>query len=154
MTRPTSTAANEDLNAENSEGIFLALLTVTHPQLSTPIRLANNEENITSRGNVYQKFAFELRLPRDSEATPPRARARIDNVDQQIVTAIRLLDQPAADILIEIIRAADPDVVEWPFPTLKMVSVSWDALIIDAEIIDPDLDGEEPYPQRLMTERT
>ncbi len=67
-------------------------LTISHPRLSVPIRVTDNDVDLVSGGDTYLACPFFLELPSDEEDRPPRARLRIDNVDRNQVRAVRLAD--------------------------------------------------------------
>lgn len=56
-----------EANAPYSDKAFLTLLTVEHTTLSTPLRIVRNNEDVTSNGNVYTAFPFEVELPNSSD---------------------------------------------------------------------------------------
>ena len=97
--------------AQETDEIWLILLTVSHPDLTDDIRVVHNPVAITSRGLNFIGFAFELSLPIDAPDRAPVAELRIDNVSQEIAQAVRSISS-APTVTIEVIRAADPDTVE------------------------------------------
>ena len=58
MSRTLSQAARQAINAEATEQVFLLLLTIDHEDLAEPIRVVNNTETITSRGELYVAYPF------------------------------------------------------------------------------------------------
>lgn len=129
--------------------VFLVLLTIDHPDIHPPIRVVNNTENIPSRGNEFIAFPFDLQIPDSREDAPPRARLTIDNVSREIALAIRQVTTPPS-VLMEIIRAADPDIVEASFPGFVLRDVRWDALQVSGELAVEDL-AREPFPAGTFT---
>ena len=101
MSRPVSLTFKQAVNAQETSEAFLILITIDHPDLSQPIRVTSDAVDTTSRSNLFVAFPFELTLPADSEDRPPRASLRIDNVDRQIVQAIRDITS-APSVLMEI----------------------------------------------------
>ncbi len=148
MTLQTDIAKDAARSEETSE-VFLELLTIDHPDLAAPIRVVNDEIDLTSNGEVFTAFPFELTLPNDEEGRVPRARLRIDNVDRRIVQAIREVSS-APTVQIEVARASAPDVVEVPFPVLQMAKVRYDAFVVESDLILPGLENE-PYPAAKFT---
>lgn len=108
--------------------VWMPLLTITHPSLQQPLYLANNNENIVSRGATFLGCPFQVNLPKEDGDQPGTATVSIDNVDRRIVDAVRTLPigQPLS-INIEIILASSPDYVEVTFPSLVMRNVTYDA---------------------------
>jgi len=50
MPRSISSTAQAAINAQETDEIFLILLTISHDDLAEPIRVVSNNENITSNG--------------------------------------------------------------------------------------------------------
>lgn len=122
----------------------LVLLEINHADLAAPIRVVNNTVDITSGGDVYSAFAFEIRLPDALEDAPPRARLRISNVSREIAQAIRDITS-AADVTIEVVRQDDPDTIEVSWPAMRLTNVRWDFLTVEGDLEFEDL-TREPYP--------
>lgn len=132
MPRTLSATAIAALNAQETGEVWLVLLTISNPGITT-IRVVNNTENIVSRGNTFQAFPFEIELPGQDPDTPASARLRIDNVDKQIVEAIRSISTPP-NITIEVILASQPDTVEIAFSDLTLRSVEYDVDSVRGEL--------------------
>lgn len=144
MSRSVSTTAKAALFAPETGEAFLILLTLSHPDLAVPIRVSSDAVNTISRGDLFIAYPFDLTLPDDEEQRPPRARLVIDNVDRQIVATIRTL-QSAPTLLIEIIRASDPNTVEAKFSDFKLFDITYDSQVITADLTLEDFTAE-PYP--------
>jgi hypothetical protein len=144
VSRNLSSLTRQALYAAETGEIFLVLLTLSHAGLSAPIRVTSDAVTTLSRGNTFVSFPFDLVLPDDQENRAPRARLVIDNIDRQIVTAVRSLSTPLT-ALIEIVRAADPDVVEARFIDFKLTNVSYDAHKVEGDLTIEDFTSE-PFP--------
>lgn len=144
MSRLFSAAAKAALFSAETEEAFLVLLTLSHADLATPMRVSSNGVDTLSRGNSFISFPFELTLPDDEENRPPRAKLAIDNVDRQIVSAIRAISS-APTLLIEIVRAAAPDTVEASFVDFKLTNVRYDSTRVEGDLTIEDFTSE-PYP--------
>jgi len=127
----------------------LVLLTLDHDDLAAPIRVVNNREDVTSRGDVFVAFPFEIALPDDLGDAPPRARLRIDNVSREIGEAIRTITTAAA-VTIEVVRQDALDTVEMQFPAMKLVNVQYDVLTVTGDLEFEDL-TKEPYPTHIFS---
>ena len=128
---------------ETDEGL-LVLLTIDHEDISPPIRVVNNTENVISRLVTFIGFPFDLALPSSDERAPPVARLTIDNVSREIAQSIRLISTPPS-VLIEVVRLTDPEVVEITYPGFKLRNVRWDALTVSGDLVVEDV-AQEPYP--------
>ena len=144
MSRPVSLTFKQAVNAPETSEAFLILITIDHPDLSSPIRVTSDAKDTTSRSNLFVAFPFELTLPSDSENGPPRASLRIDNVDRQIVQAIRTISS-APSVLMEIVLGSDPDTVEAAFPGFQLNRANYDVLVVSGELTMEQF-LTEPYP--------
>ncbi len=144
MSRSLSSLTRQALYAPETSDVFLILLTLSHAALSPPIRVTSDAVATVSRGNSFVPFPFDLVLPDDLEGRAPRARLVIDNIDRQIVAAVRTLSS-SPTVLIEIIRAASPDSVEAQFVDFKLTNVSYDAQRVEGDLSIEDFTAE-PFP--------
>jgi hypothetical protein len=134
MARSLSSTAIASANAQQTDEVWLVLLTIAHPSLATPIRVVNNNESIVSRGQTYQWFPFEIELPGEDVDSPSRARLRIDNVDRTIVNTIRSISTPPT-VTLEVVLASAPNVVEVSFSGLSLREVDYDAMSVTGELV-------------------
>lgn len=138
---------SDDLKQEawsQESNLPLVLLEIDHTDLAEPIRVVNNKEDITSNGDVYTAFPFEIVLPDSNEDAPPRAKLRIDNVSREIGQAIRDITSPPS-VTISVIRSATPDIIEMEFTGMKLTMVPYDALSVEGTLEFEDL-SREPFP--------
>lgn len=141
MARSLSNAATTSIHAQETGEVWLVLLTISHSTLPTPIRVVNNNEDITSRGNIYQAFPFEIILPSQDPDGIPRASLRFDNVDRTAISIIRGVEFPP-NVTIEVILASQPDTIEVSFPNLTLRNVKYDAEAIEGELLFENLFSE------------
>lgn len=130
--RSLSPAAVSAMHAPESGEVWLVLLTISNPGMTT-IRVVSNNEDITSRGNTYLAFPFEIELPGQDPDSPSSARLRIDNVDKRIVEAVRSITTPP-NVTIEVVLASQPDTVEIAYSDLTLRSVEYDADSVRGEL--------------------
>ncbi len=92
----------------------LLLLEIAHPDLSSPVRIVNDNLDVVSGGNVYTALAFRATLPDDLSTGQPRANLAIDNVGRDLADWIEQSGggEGATVKMMQILRSA-PDVVEW-----------------------------------------
>jgi hypothetical protein len=121
------------LFAQESDDPFLVLVTISHESFDD-IRLVNNTENITSRGQVFQAFPMRIRFPVDDGETLRDFNIDFDNVALDLIEEIRSVTTQM-DCKIELILASMPDVVQIPVEDLKINSVIYDATKISAKIV-------------------
>lgn len=138
-----STNLKQDAWSQESS-LPLVLLEIDHADLADPILVVNNKENITSNGDEYTAFPFEILLPDSNDSAPPRAKLKIDNVSREIAQAIRTITSPPS-VTIKVVRPETPDTVEAVFTGMKLLSVPYDALTVEGELFFEDL-TREPFP--------
>lgn len=144
MSRAPSLLARQALNASATADAFLILLTLSHAEMAAPIRVSSDAVDTVSRGETFVAFPFALTLPDDIDNQSPEARLTIDNIDRQIVQALRNIVS-APDVLIEIVRAATPDVIEARFQDFRLTNVTYDSQIVSGNLSIEDF-TMEPYP--------
>jgi hypothetical protein len=149
MSRCLSGATRQSLHAAETGDAFLILLTLSHGDLAEPIRVTSDAVTTISRGDRFAPFPFEIILPDDLDNRAGGARLAIDNIDRQIVRAVRNLSS-APSVLIEIIRAAAPDVVEAQFIDFKLTHVSYDAARVEGDLTIEDFTAE-PFPSAIFS---
>ena len=135
--------------AQETEEVWLALLTISHADLSEDIRVVNNKLNITSRGLMFTGFAFDFVPPFQSSERQPRAELVIDGVSTEIAQHIRSISS-APGAKFEFIRAADPDTVEQTFDGFLLRDVRWDVESVTGTLSLEDI-AREPYPAGIFS---
>lgn len=157
MSRDVTDTLKEEVFAQNTEEVFVTLLTLSHPDLSQPIRvcsdpavdLVSGSRGTASRGEDFVFLPFELIPPGQSGDSLPTGRLRVDNVSREIVQAVRLISSPA-DILIEVVMASAPDVVEAVIAGFQLRNIKADALTVEGELSTIRFDME-PFPRGSFT---
>lgn len=140
-----STTAREALYRSSTTEILLPLLTISHPTFVTPLYFVNNPEPITSRGNDYIGWPFTINFPSDDPDQPPQTQLVLDNVDREVIAAIRGLSS-SPTVTLELVLASTPDVVEaGPF-TMTLTQTESDLGSISGTLSYDDV-LNEPYPK-------
>jgi len=129
MPRTVSLAAMQGAMAQQTSEIYLVLLQVEHVDLPGPLRFVNDQADITSGGDLYTSFPFEVTLPDDREAKEPTAELRIDNVSRELIDEVRLLVSPPT-ITLSVILQSSPNTLEWGPLEFETRGVSYDAQTI------------------------
>lgn len=137
-------ALRQSAFADATGDVWLVLLTISHPDLADDIRVVNNTEQITSNGQVFLSFPFEINLPDEKDDAPSRAKLTIDNVSREIGQTIREITTPP-QITIEVIRAEDPEFIEVSWPNFWLRNVSFNANQVRGDLVLEDF-TDEPYP--------
>lgn len=135
--------------AEESVDIHVVLATISHPDLTVPIRVANFDQNITSNGNLFIALPFDVVFANSQDGSPPTASIKIDNVSRTISEQIKgLTDQPK--IRIEVVRFADPDTIQHNTPLMRLTTVPITRTTVTGDLSLDNL-TQEPLPARTMT---
>lgn len=155
--RTVSLAMLQAMFAPETDDYPILLLTITHDDLQEPIRVSSDptqrveetDEKVVygtvSRQEQYVFFPFEMALPDDQEERAPRTRLIIDNVDREIVKAVRTAQGGAPRVQIEIVMASDPDTVEAELPDFDLRDVRYNVLTVEGDITLDSL-AAEPFP--------
>lgn len=149
MPRSLSNRQRRNLDARRSDDPYLQLLTFKHANLSKPLRIAKNADDITSQGFVFHKGWFDLEVPSDTNE-PPKGRLSIPNVDREAAAVLLRLRTPPR-IRLQAVLASDPDTVIEDYDFLYLRQISGDAEVISG-VIDSWNFTTEPWPARSGTE--
>ncbi len=133
-----SDISRTNMFAEETGDGLLILLTIDHSSLSSPIRVTHNTVNISSRGDDFIAFPFDLALPTNDSDSPPRAQLVIDNVSREIGQVLRQITSTAS-VLIEVVQLLDPDVLEFSFPELNLINIRLDVAKVTGDLVSEDL---------------
>ncbi len=154
MSRTTSPVFKAAAHAQETGEALLAMITITHASIiGGPLRFVQDLQPMTSRGNVYTAFPFEIRLPADTDEGVAKVLLTIDNVDRSIAAAIRgMSPKIPPTVTVDLVVASQPDIVEISIQDLTLRNVSGDALSIEGEL---RMDEEDltPFPEGSFTPR-
>jgi hypothetical protein len=133
MGRSLSLVATRAAAAQETGQVFLVLLTVEHADLPAPIRLTSDRVNTIVGDETYLPFPFSIQLPEEAEERPPAVRLVIDNVNREIVLALRRIYSPPT-ITMRVVLASSPDVTEaGPF-AFTLRNADYDAMTVSGEL--------------------
>lgn len=129
--RTLSLQAIQQMMAQEAADVFLVLAEITHPDLSQPIRIVNNTEDIDYNGYTWIALPFRPELPSDREDEIPAVTITIDNVDQRVVQAVRQIQSPA-QFNLEVVRVDDQGTVHGEIGPMNFLlqQVTYDALTV------------------------
>lgn len=115
----------------HSDVSFFWLLTFSDPTSNVELRAVSNLEDVTSRGNLYKAFPFEVTLPPDDGTKPQNAQVRFPNVGRELMDLVRRY-QPdqRPNVLLELVLSSSLDTVEKRIDFLTLADASYDALSI------------------------
>jgi len=122
---------------QNTDEVFLWLLTIEHAASSTVFRLANNLDDVISRGNTYMAFPFQFVLPEDDGETLPTIQISVDNVSLELIDIVRTYGS-GIGITAEIVLASAPNTVEYSIEDLTLIDATYNSqsITLTAQIQD------------------
>lgn len=134
MTRAYSSQFKSTLAAVSATEAPLILLEISHPSLTTPVRVVNDTQDLTSNGNLFVACPFRCILPDDYEGQLPKARLAVDNVGRDLMYWIETSNggQGSSVRFMQIMRSR-PNLIEWEI-TMSLYNVSVNMQEISAEL--------------------
>ena len=148
MPRPFSPAARIALQSPATQEAFIPLVTITHAPTGDVFRVCRNTEALTSRGEEFAAYAFDLSLPVESGEEIGNVNFRLDNTDALLVDMVRRITEPA-QFLIEVVLASAPDIVEYSVADLLLREVTWDATTITGKLMLDDVLNQQ-FPKDVF----
>jgi hypothetical protein len=148
MSRSLSAVATGAVLDPQRTALFIALLAITHDDIST-IYVANNREMVTYAANDYLAYPFEMSLPTDQEDRPPQVSLSISNVDRLLIEAIDRISSPPSVALTYVLNGTPPTLEIGPVNFIMRSADSSDAVISMRLTFAAMLD--EPFPASVMT---
>lgn len=112
----------------------LYLLEITHPQLSVPVRVVRDTQDIVSNGNTFIAMSFDIQLPDDLAGRLPRAPIQIDNVGRELTSWIdESKGGRGAQVRVMQVMRDDPDTLEYDV-TMDLLRVSQNGAFVTGEL--------------------
>lgn len=140
------TVTREVILQQTVTSVYVVLIEINHNLLEDPIRVVNDEQDLTALGYLWKRGYCGIKLPSTLEGERS-ASITIQNVDNRIGLAAQSLVGPAT-VKFRVVRrdAADPaNDIEVEYPTLRINSIQGDAMAIQGNIIS-NHDKGEPFP--------
>lgn len=167
--RRVSLNARRATDAALSSEVEVALIVITHPALSQPIRLSTDPtERISdaplsygTRSNwdgadpITDPYLFILasaELPDDLEDAPAAASIVLENADNRVAELLRSFTDQAV-VHLAVVLASDPDLAEVEYRGLRMVSSSGDAGEVRIQISRQPIEDETVPMDRFTKHR-
>lgn len=143
--RPFSSAAYESLVTNLTAEIWLVLCEMKIGT-QTFFLCANSDATVTSNGQDYAPYPFDVRLPVESIESIETVQITIDNVDLSYVAALRAANDPL-EFTLRFVLASQPDTIELELTDLISDQVQFDAQTISATLTVNDV-LNQVYPGR------
>lgn len=171
--REISLTARTSFNAAHTEEIPVVLVTITHADLSAPIRLSSDPtERLSidplrygtiSRGETYEFVVMSALLPDDKDGAPPQASLVFANImagkdgEVELGLAASFAEvarsfQTPASVTIEVVLASSPDDVEWRCTDMRTVSAEYNAERLTVPL-SREIATSEPMPSYTMSKQ-
>jgi hypothetical protein len=145
MSRTLSLAMLVSIHNQTTNEAVIPLLTITHPDTPDVLRFALDGVDVTSQGETYQAFPFDLVVPDDTEDRPPQANLTVGNVDRRLTALLESSPLPCK-IDIEIVLASTPDTVEVAWYGMDLREVKYNAQTASGALNYEAMEREE-YPK-------
>lgn len=118
----------------------MILLEIYHPDLSAPVRVINDTQDLTSNGNLFIACPFRFVLPDDFEGQIPKAKLAVDNVGRDLMYWIETSGggEGSTVRILQIMRSR-PDTIEWEI-TMNLFNV-----MVTMQEVSADLGYEKLY---------
>lgn len=133
----------EFLKQHTGEGIVI-LLTLEHEDLPEPFRGCTEPSGITSQGEDFVFYPFDIILPAEDPKRDPVIQLSIDNVDKRIGEAIEMIQTPIR-VTTQITTFTYPDTIEGEWPVFELLDATYDEFSVIGALGLEDL-TQEPFP--------
>lgn len=132
-----------------SVDMAILLAVIDHPDLSQPIRLARNDEDVESNGVTYFAYPFDFIHASRGEDGSSQASITIDSFNMDLIEALRA-STIAPTLALQIVMESDPDTVEQSFPASRLDTFTYGANSLTGTLAKPQL-MTEPAPWQAFT---
>lgn len=133
MARDVSAPTRRDINSTSGTKT-LELIRINHVDLPASLAFVNDNENVTSNGELFTAIHFNLEPPDDLAQGLPKARLSVDNVGREITDWLDAsTGGRGATVDILYVSRATPDVVEYA-TTLELAGVSQSPVTISGDL--------------------
>lgn len=158
MPRNVSNAFKQAVFAQQTSEAFILLATISHPSFTDDIRVASDPyedlpiagvKGVISDGLEYVYLPFTITLPAQNDTGIARASISIDNVNREIVNAVRRATS-ALEVSMQVVRASDVNTPEVLVSDFRLERITYDALTVSGEITVEYYDLE-PFPSKRFT---
>lgn len=152
MSSVLSLAALQSIHSESRGVPWVALVTISHPDISTPHRFCMNTENVVSNGNTFIPTMMDVQLISQQGGEPTQVTLTLSAVDRTIMQSIEGLATPPT-VTIEFVMTDDPDTIQISAPNLQMRAIRTNLLSITATLKGQSF-LDESVPGVLMSRAT
>ena len=122
------------VNNQHQEHAFLWLMTIRDAETNTTLRVVNNLEDVTSNGQVYTAFPFEVTLPPDDGGTPQSLKVTTVNASRDLIEIIRGTLEPPT-VRLDLITSNNPNLIHKTIDFMQVGGVEYDALTVGFDLV-------------------
>lgn len=151
----TSDTFKQAAYAQQTDEVFIVLITLDSDELTQPIRIASDPyENlpaegplvrgVISNGDTYIFVPIDMWLPKDDNTGVVSAKMSIENIDRRIVETARSVTKPV-NVNIQCVLSDDVDRIELEFDGFKLSNITYDVNEVTGDLT-LDYWGLEPFP--------
>lgn len=130
-----SQKATEAVLAPETEKVFLHLITIEVTE-GAVLRFVDNNQHVTSRGNVFLAASFTIILPEQSDSSSKPCRLAIDNTELSIMQEIKKAAGRDITVSVCVIMSDTPDVYERGPLKYRLRNVKASKEKIEGEVYD------------------
>lgn len=160
MTDSVSDYFKQVAYAQDTEEVFIVLVTLSSDELDEPVRICSDPHDLlpdlgedvyglVSNGDTYVFLPFDIWLPRDDKTGTVSAKISVENVDRRIIEAARTVTKPIS-VKMQCILGSDLDQVELSFDNFQLSNVKYDVMTVDGDLT-LNYWGLEPFPSNTFT---
>jgi hypothetical protein len=138
--RQLSQSNIDALFAQETDKVYVTLITLTHPDWGGPFRFARNMEAVEHDGETYIAVDFGIMLPSDEEGKLTEVRLAIDNVDRLLIEAVTVIEtSPMVEL--KVVRADEPDEIVLGPLNLRLNDVKVNKYVIEGTLTKANRTG-------------
>jgi len=135
VSRTISAGAMASITSQETGNVWLAIMKITHPDLSEDICIVNNTQDIVYDGVTYNRYSFAFQPPSEDEGQSQPAKVTIDNVSREIVLAIRSINSaPTIEAAIIMVTTAGVVTKEAGWWVAELSNVTYNDMTIQGSV--------------------
>ncbi len=143
MPRIFSDEFNRRANSVENVDFPVTIVEINHPELAVPIRLVDDNQDITSNGDLYIAIAMEITWPDDTDnSSNISSQLIIDNIGKELVSWLETAaGGEGATVTISAILRSDPDNIEYTH-FLDTANIAITQFKVNISLIFPDTNNK------------
>jgi len=144
VSRALSATSLAALLAQETEEVFLFLAEINHADWASPVRIVNDNQDLTSNGDTFVAFPFDVELVSEEPDRVATTVLKVCNVDRQIIALFDALATKPT-VALSIVIASEPDTVIVGPQNFQITEYKSDQFVIEATLAYEDI-LNEPMP--------